>query len=283
MISADALLDLEQIGENRFRSNHNLDNHQGSIFGGQALGQALAAAQRTVVDWLPHSCSGYFLRGGAVAQPIDYDVELLRDGRRYTARRVLATQGARPIFDFLCSFHDIEPGYTHQRENSADVPPPESVPTVLEFVQAHADRLPRKIVERHEREFPVELRLIGAEQVFFGSTGHAPRNYWLRMPSAAAIKDPHAHRCLLAFMSDYWLAAAASAPHRSPISVGTFTLSTLNHGLWFHGPVRADEWLLCRTESPWAGEGRGMARGLIYNRGGMLVASAVQEMSMRTG
>jgi acyl-CoA thioesterase II len=283
--TARALLDLEQITDRRFRSAHSQGNYQDAIFGGQALGQALAAAQRTVIDWLPHTCTGYFLRPGAVAEPIDYDVERVRDGRRFTARRVLASQGGKPIFDLLCSFHDVETGFAHQQGDESGVPLPETLPPLLEFVRAHVDRLPKEIVDRHEQfhsAFPVELRLVDPDQVFFGEPTLLPRTYWLRMASAAGIESPSEHRCLVAFMSDYWLAGTVAAPHRSPASVGNnLSFASLNHSIWFHGPVRADEWLLYRTDSPWAGEGRGIARGLIYDRRGRMVASVAQEVSLR--
>jgi acyl-CoA thioesterase-2 len=282
---ARALLDLEQVSERRFRSTYSQDNYQDAIFGGQALGQALAAAQRTVSGWLPHTCTGYFLKPGAIAQPVDYDVEVVRDGRRFAARRVLAIQAGKPIFDFLCSFHDVEPGFAHQQGDASGVPLPENLVPVLEFVRAHADRLPAQIVARHEqfhRSFPVELRLVDPEWVFFGQTEPLPRTFWIRMPSAGGIEEPSDHRCLLAFMSDYWLAGTAGAPHRSPSAASNdLSIASLNHSIWFHGPVRADEWLLYRTDSPWAGEGRGMARGLIYDRRGTMVASVAQEVSLR--
>jgi acyl-CoA thioesterase-2 len=283
--TARAILDLEQVTDRRFRSTYSQSNYQDAVFGGQPLGQALAAAQRTVKDWLPHTCTGYFLRPGAVSEPIDYEVENVRNGRRFAARRVLAHQGGKPIFDMLCSFHDIEPGFAHQRGDAVDVPLPEELPPLLEFVRAHAARLPELLVHRHEQfhaSFPVELRLVDADRVFFGAPEHSKRSYWLRMPSAIDMENPSDHRCLLAFMSDYWLASAAGAPHRSPASAGNdLSVASLNHSLWFHGSVRADEWLLCRTQSPWAGEGRGMARGDIYDCRGRMVASVAQEVSMR--
>jgi acyl-CoA thioesterase II len=283
--TARALLDLEKIAERRFRSTYSQNNYQDAIFGGQALCQALAAAQRTVTHWVPHTCTGYFLKPGVVAEPVDYEVEVVRDGRRFAARRVLASQSGKAIFDFLCSFHDPEPGFAHQQGDVAEVPLPEDLTPVLNFVRANVDRLPPQIVERHEKfhaSFPVELRLIDPERVFFGGPSDEPRNYWIRMPSAGGIKDSAEHRCLLAFMSDYWLAGTAGAPHRSPASASNdFSVASLNHSIWFHGPVCADEWLLYRTDSPWAGEGRGMARGLIYDRRGRMVASVVQEVSLR--
>jgi acyl-CoA thioesterase II len=282
---ARALIALEQVAEHRFRSTFSQDNYQNAIFGGQALAQALAAAQRTVTDWLVHTSSGYFLKPGAVDEPIDYDVEVVRDGRTFAARRVLASQRGKPIFDFLCSFHDQEHGLSHQHGDAVNVPQPEQLVPVLEFVLAHADRLAPQIVARHEQfhnTFPIELRLVDAERVFFDRAAPAIRSYWCRMPSADEIESQADHRCLLSFMSDYWFAGAAGAPHRSPSSAqDDLSFASLNHSLWFHGPVRADEWLLFRTDSPWAGEGRGVARGLVYNRDGRMVASAVQEVSMR--
>jgi acyl-CoA thioesterase-2 len=282
---ARALLDLEQVADRRFRSTYSQDNYQNAIFGGQALGQALAAAQCTVTDWLPHTCTGYFLKPGAITEPVDYEVEVVRDGRRFAARRVLASQFGKPIFDFLCSFHDVEPGFAHQENIAVDVPLPETLAPVLDFVRAHVKRLPEQIVQRHEQfhaTFPIELRLVDPERIFFGERNNLPRTYWIRMASADGIESPSEHRCLLAFMSDYWLAGAAGAPHRSPsTATNDMSVASLNHSIWFHGPVRADEWLLYRADSPWAGEGRGMARGLIYDRRGRMVASVSQEVSLR--
>jgi acyl-CoA thioesterase II len=282
---ARALLDLEQVADRRFRSTYSQDNYQNAIFGGQALAQALAAAQRTVVTWLPHTCTGYFLKPGVVAEPVEYEVDVVRDGRRFAARRVLASQAGKAIFDLLCSFHDAEPGFLHQQGDAAEVPPPENLTPLLNFIRAHGQRLPRQVVDRYEQfhaSFPVELRLAEPERIFFGAPDAAPRSFWFRMASAQGIESPSDHRCLLAFMSDYWLAGTAGAPHRSPASAANdLSVASLNHSMWFHGPVRADEWLLYRTDSPWAGEGRGMARGLIYDRRGRMLASVVQEVSLR--
>lgn len=282
MITARGLIELKQVADCRFRNVHSQDNYQGAIFGGQALGQSLAAAQLTVPSWLPHACTGFFLKPGTVADPIDYIVERVRDGRRFSERRVLAVQNDKAIFDLLCSFHDPEPGFAHQVSDVGNVPLPETLLSLAEFARAHADRLPPQVVERQCREFPVEVRPVDPEAIYFGPLEHTPRTFWFRMASAAECHDPRDHRCVLAFMSDYWLAAVAGSPHRSPASASSdFAVASLNHSLWFHGPMRTDDWLLYRTESPWAGEGRGMARGLIYDRAGRLVASVVQETSFR--
>lgn len=284
-IPATDLLRLEQMGEKCFRAVHNQPNFMGSIFGGQPLGQALAAAQQTVAGWPAHSCTGYFLRKGDVTKPVDYQVELLRNGRRFAARRVLASQAGRPIFDMLCSFHDSETGPAHETRLTEQVREPDSLPSLQEFISANLDRFPPVLAHIYQSPFPIELRLNDPEQVFFGGSGQTKRGFWFRMPSAQAVGNAADHRCLLAFMSDFWLASVAGAPHQpttSPTSPAAARLvASLNHSLWFHADVRVDQWLLFLTESPWAGQGRGMARGLIYDCSGKLVATAAQELMMR--
>jgi acyl-CoA thioesterase-2 len=76
-----ALLTLERIEENLFRGQSQ-DLGWGTVYGGQVLGQALAAASMTVPeDRVAHSIHAYFLRPGDVRRPIVYDVDRIRDGR----------------------------------------------------------------------------------------------------------------------------------------------------------------------------------------------------------
>eukprot|EP00434_Breviolum_minutum_P026225 symbB.v1.2.023183.t1/scaffold2105.1/size89348/5 len=64
-----------------------------AVFGGQVLGQALAAASQTVVDGLSvHSLHAYFVRAGQPAHPIIYDVRRIRDGNSFATRSVAAKQ-----------------------------------------------------------------------------------------------------------------------------------------------------------------------------------------------
>lgn len=275
------LLEMDQIGPLHFRARHNQPNHNRMLFGGQALAQAMAAAQRTLPDWPAHNCNAYYLRSGRIEEPVDYEVEQLRDGRRYAARRVRAAQGGRAIFEMLCSFHHPEIGFAHQRHDTMDVPDPTSLPSLASFVVENAYRLPGEIVDRYSGPFPIEVRLIQPDCVFFQRLPTPHRDFWMRMPSAEQVTQPGDHQSLLAFLSDYWLAGVAAASHRSPITADGFSIVSLNHSLWFHAPARADQWLLYRSESPWAGDGRGIARALLFDQNGTLVASVVQEAAMR--
>jgi acyl-CoA thioesterase-2 len=51
--------------------------------------------------------------------------------------------------------------------------------------------------------------------------------------------------------------------------------------MWFHRTLRADRWLLFDQDSPNAYGARGLARGLVFDEKGTLVASLVQEGLVR--
>ena len=98
-----SILDLEPIEVNLFRGqNHKKIKMR--VFGGQVLGQALIAAQRTVEGRVVHSMHAYFLRPGDPSVPILYEVDRIRDGRSFTTRRVVAIQHGKAIFNTSISF-----------------------------------------------------------------------------------------------------------------------------------------------------------------------------------
>lgn len=55
---------------------------------------------------------------------------------------------------------------------------------------------------------------------------------------------------------------------------------SLDHIIYFHRPrdIKADEWMFSEMESPWSGDGRGLVFQRIWNKGGKLVATCVQEV-----
>src|SRR5882757_4484152 len=119
------LLDLEALEDNMFRGQSR-DLGGKSVFGGQVIGQALVAAGRTVEGSTVHSLHAYFLRPGDMALPIVYEVDRVRDGRSFTARRVQAIQHGQPILSMIASFQHPEDGVEHQMP-MPEVPPPESL------------------------------------------------------------------------------------------------------------------------------------------------------------
>lgn len=280
-ITASQLLRLEQVDTDLFRNRFSQNNQVGTMFGGQMIAQSLAAARRTADGRAPHSLTGYFHRPGTPERPLEFLVERVRDGSRYAARRVLVKQAGKVLFDMLCSFQAPEEGMDHQFAEMNDVPPPEELVTEREFLAANPDLMPPFIAELYARPFPIEIRPIGPERRFSGILDEPRMDTWMRFASAEAVEDIAEHAMLVAFMSDFRFGPVTSSVHVAPGAAGKLFLTSLSHGIVFHEPARADEWLLHRIESPWAGSGRGLARGQLFNRRGNLVASTQQEVVLR--
>jgi acyl-CoA thioesterase-2 len=276
-ITAAQLLDLEEVEPDRFRSRNAQANHTGSLYGGQFLGQALAAAIRTAPGKSPHSLHGYFLRPGSLEAPIDYQVEALRDGQRVAARRVSAYQGGKLVFHLHCSLAAPMCGFEHQLAQDERLPRPEALLPMADYVAAHAEALSAVTVASYCAPFPLELRLTDPEHCFFERLPEPRRAFWVRVPSAAAIEDAALHQCLIAFASDYWLAGVGAGAHVLPTDRGALQIASLDHAVWFHRPARADQWMLYVTDSPSAQQGRALCRGLLYDEAGALVATTAQE------
>lgn len=272
------MLALDPVNALCFRSKHARDNSQGSVFGGQFLGQALQAARLTAPAWPAHSCSAYFLRPGATGVPIDYEVEVVRDGRNFANRRVVARQDGKALFDMLCAFHAPGEGISHAIQPPPGIPEPEALPDIQDWLRANADRIPLEEVDSYFRPLPVQFRLIEPERVFHLEGEPAPRrSYWMRIPSAAGVPDLADHVPLIAMASDFFVGPVATAPFAPPFP-RRLPVSTVSHQMTFHAKARADEWLLYLVESPWAGEGMGHTRGLLFDREGALVATVAQEV-----
>ncbi len=274
-----ALLTLERLDTNLFRGQSR-DIGTNRVFGGQVLGQALAAANNTVEERVVHSLHAYFLRKGDHTSPIIYEVDRQRDGRSFTSRRVVAIQHGRPILNLAASFQVPEEGLEHQSSMPV-VPPPEKLKEVTEYRRELLDRvdeakLPRYLL--HDR--PFEFRPAQPPQ-FIDPQPREPRaNIWFKTVGPVA-DDDHLHRNMLAYVSDYYLISTATRPHGYSVFSKNLQLASLDHALWFQRPFRIDEWLLYSTESPSASGARGLARGQIFRRDGALVAVVAQEGVMR--
>lgn len=282
---APALLALERLDRDLFRNRLNQRNANDALFGGQVLAQALTAATHTIgADGAPrhvHSLHGYFLRAGRVHGPVIYQVDRTRDGGRFSTRRVIAVQEGEPIFHMECGFHAPEPGYDHQTGFPAGITPPEELQTLPELAVSMAGMIPEIVRERWSREdWPIEVKPVDPMS-FLQVEGAEPRRaIWMRLPSGKGATAAE-QACLLAYMSDYWLAGTAALPHTLPMPHPGLFMASLDHAMWFHRPVEVDQWLLFDCDSPSAQAGRGLARGLIYSSDGVLVASMAQEALLR--
>ncbi|AIN18292.1 MULTISPECIES: acyl-CoA thioesterase II [Yersinia] len=273
------LLDLEKIEEGIFRGQSE-DLGLRQVFGGQVVGQAIYAAKQTVpIDRLVHSFHSYFLRPGDSSKPIIYDVETLRDGNSFSARRISAIQNGKPIFYMTASFQSQENGFEHQN-TMPDVPPPEGLMSETEIARQFAHLIPEKVREKFIGNQPIEMRPVKFHNPLQGSKAEPNRYVWFRA-NGQMPDDLRVHQYLLGYASDFNFLPTALQPHGIGFLEPGVQIATIDHSMWFHRPFRLDDWLLYAVESTSASGARGFVRGQIYNREGVLVASTVQEGVIR--
>ena len=275
-----AVLDLETIEANIFRGPSR-DIGSPQVFGGQVLGQALIAANRTVDESRTvHSLHAYFLRRGDVNAPIVYEVDRARDGGSFTSRRVVAVQHGRQIFNMAASFQVTEAGLEHAVA-APDVPGPEGLRDIADFQPADIERLPPKVREFLSHRRPFHFRMVEDINVE-GIGGMQPvKHVWIKALDKLP-DDPRLHQAMLAYVSDYELLGTVTLPHgRERVLRGELQMASLDHAMWFHRACRADEWLLYAFDSPTSSGARGLARGQLFTQDGQLVISTAQEGLIR--
>ncbi|MCA6285277.1 acyl-CoA thioesterase II [Phenylobacterium sp.] len=267
-----ALLDLETLDTDLFRG-FNPPFETRRIYGGQVVAQSLAAAYRTIEDWVCHSLHCYFIRPGDPKIPILFQVDRARDGGSFSVRRVVAIQNGKQIFNLAASFQVPETGFEHQLP-VPDAPPPEALKNEEELrAEAGLDPSTRRI-------WPVELK--PCEPVPHGFVGaREPVDMcWFRTRLPLG-DDVAVNQCALAYGSDMTLMDASLRPHGVDWDSGRLQAASLDHAMWFHQATDFHDWHLFVQDSPSASGGRGFNRGQIYARDGRLVAEAAQEALIR--
>jgi acyl-CoA thioesterase-2 len=252
------LLELEVLDRDLFRAH----NEAGaaarlSLYGGQVAAQALCAAGATVPpDRLPHSLHGYFLRPGLVDRPVILHVDRDRDGGSFSARHVRAVQDGEVIFSMVASFNARD-------EKSAK----------FDAVATRGGADPRTLTSRPS-PFLVEVREVTPTRIGDGQVRHSD-SLWVRA-SSPLPDDPLVHACAVTYVSDlgsgFGQVDVPGLPAGGP---------SIDHSLWFHDPIRADEWMLLELWPLKASDSRGVYSGSLRSEDGRLGAVLTQEMLLR--
>ncbi len=248
------ILTLESIEENLFRANLVFDE-EWALYGGQVAAQALLAAGRTVDSARrPHSLHGYFLRKGDSSIPTVFEVFRDRDGRSFSARRVVAVQHGAVIFNMSASFHVDQVSADSQHEEMPDTESPDDLPpwTLSRLFSFEARR-------------PTQP---------FRDVPEVPTRFWARA-SIELPDDPLLQTCALTYVSD-WSTGVLPAPDGT-----AYPLASIDHAVWFHRPCDMTEWTLFDYRPGRTGNGRGWYSGSLFHRDGSLVASLAQETLFR--
>lgn len=247
----------------------------GRVYGGQVLAQSVMACGLTVPPEPDgsarrlHSMHAYFVRPGDDQSPIHFIVQQIRDGGSFSSRRVMAVQHGRTILNLASSFQRPGPGLDHQDE-MPDVPPPESLPSLLEKyddgqtqVLLRARAIEQRYVEGDVYSAPAPERV-------------AHQHVWMRAVSDLP-DDPLVHDAVLAYASDSALLQSIARRHGYSFRDPRLRVASIDHAMWFHRPFRADEWLLYATQAPSAQNARGLSIGRYFTQDGALVATVAQE------
>lgn len=273
------LLKLEALDDNLY-VGQSQDLGFRNLFGGQVIGQALSAAKETVdLERQLHSFHSYFLRPGNALQAVTYMVDITRDGRSFSTRRVQAMQNGKIIFNMMASFQIEEQGFEHQ-DVMPEVAGPEGLVSIAELHLKNKDSIPEAFHNTAFAERPIEFRPVKEYDWLAPKKSSSKNQVWMRAKGTMP-EDIRIHKYLLGYASDYNFLPTAVHPHGKSLWSKDFQIATIDHAMWFHRNFRIDDWLLYDIDSPSASGGRGLVRGKIFNRQGELVASTIQEGVIR--
>ncbi len=273
------ILDIEFIEENLYRGR-SPDAGWQRVFGGQVIAQALVAAHRSVdPDRFVHSLHAYFLRPGDPAIPILYQVERLRDGTSFTTRRVVAVQHGKAIFAMSASFQVDEEGFDHQVTMPA-VTEPEKLMGEAEMKAMFLANAPESVRRYWTRERPVEIRPTSLVHYVSNTKLEPQQDVWVRT-TGPVPEDRAIQAAVLAYLSDMTLLDTSLYAHGTSIFDQNLQVASIDHAMWFHRPQAFEDWLLYTQDSPSASGARGMTRGKLFTRSGMLIATVAQEGLIR--
>lgn len=274
-----ALLQLGRAGEGRFVSHSHDLNQQNRVFGGQLLGQAAVAASHHAEGRTPTYLGALFLRGAEGGHPIEYAVEPLQRGKRFSSFRVRGTQIDRPVIDVHVSFQTPEQGLEHTTRLQREMPAPEACRTMGALQQQYQRELAAQNYQLTEKS-TIEARFIDPEDFLFKRATDWTLAYWVR-PRSTVPADAMQQALATIYLSDYYVGFCGVMGHRPMVGArDEIYVASLNHAIWLHGQSKPGEWLLFMTDSPHASSGRGLSNGRIYGEDGRLLASLTQEMSV---
>jgi acyl-CoA thioesterase II len=271
-----ATLAVDRVDDQHFVATQ-LDNPAHHIVGGHIAGQALMAASLTAPGRKPHSVHVYYIRAGDAREPVEFDVDVARDGGALSTRQITARQDGQILLEALASFTaPIDSLDYHLR--MPDVVGPDELAPIQEQLAAYADELGGHWV----RPQPFDLRYVDTPPRLALDLPEPPERMrmWWR-PNGSVPADEVLHDCLLTYLSGTTMVEVALASRReTPVS--TFN-ALIDHALWFHRPVDLSDWVLSDQVSPSGIAGRGLSTSTMYNRAGDLVCIATQELYFGRG
>jgi acyl-CoA thioesterase II len=268
-----AILDLNRIDDDTFTGAHPSKNPV-RTFGGQMMAQSFVAASRSLKHDLPPSAlSVHFIAGGDPDKDLEFHVVRLRDERRFANRRVDVMQDGLLLTTAMVSYlaggrsleHGIEP---------PDLPDPLAVPSVDELLRGYEKVVPHFVNALR----PIDWRYTNDPSWVMRDKGERLTYNRVWMKAVAKLPDdPVIHTAALVYSSDTTVLDSIITTHGLSWGFDRIFAVTTNHSVWFHGPIRFDDWVLYSTSSPVAADSRGLGTGHFFDQSRQLLATVVQE------
>jgi acyl-CoA thioesterase-2 len=268
-----AILDLNRLDDDLFVGSHPSKNPV-RTFGGQMMAQSFVAASRSLKHNLPPSAlSVHFIAGGDPEKDLEFHIVRLRDERRFANRRVDVMQDGQLLTTAMVSYlaggrgleHGVEPPHL---DDPLSVPPVDDLLRGYEDVVPHFVNALRPIDWRYTNDPTWVMRDKGERLTY--------NRVWMKAEGTMP-DDPVLHAAALVYSSDTTVLDSIITTHGLSWGFDRIFAVTTNHSVWFHRPVRFDEWVLYSTSSPVAADSRGLGTGHFFDRAGQLLATVVQE------
>lgn len=229
-------------------------------FGGLLMAQSLSAACHTVdAGKRPTSMHLQYLRGGEAGDAVNYAVARVYDGRTAASRRVESFQSGRMLTVASVLYSSDLAGPSHG-QLSALPGDPEAVPRT-------GPPGPAPAVPLDELDIRIEDDR---------SSGEFVRRLWWRA-TVPVPADALVHSLIACYVTDLYGIDPALQAHGHSMRARTHRSGTTDFSIWFHHPIRADQWNLLESRSPAAGRGRGVITGRLVGADGTIAATLVQE------
>ena len=161
--------------------------------------------------------------------------------------------------------HDVDPPV---------VPAPHGLPTIDELLRGYEETVPHFVNALR----PIEWRYTNDPAWVMRDKGERlPHNrVWLKADGPMP-DDPVMHTAALVYSSDTTVLDSIITTHGLSWGFDRIFAVTMNHSVWFHRPIRFDEWVLYATSSPVAADSRGLGTGHFFDEAGSVLATVVQE------
>jgi acyl-CoA thioesterase II len=261
------LLDVQPDGTDHFMGETGIagDDERQIVEGTQVLAQAIVAVAKRFPDKSIRSAHAVFGRALVVGPPVEFDIDVVHEGRSTAIGVVAVEQNSRRCVTVTVL---------------VDVPSPD-------VIRHH---LPRPDVaapaDAHLSEMPMtgrEVRLVDVVDVNSPDEVGPPELYaWVCYDPIPARDD--LAKALIAHFTGH---LGISTTMRAHQGIGTrqahLTVSTapMTVTVGFHEPVSWTGWLLYTHESTQVGAGMSYVRGAVHTEQGELIASFTQEALIR--